>query len=146
MISEEEKLSKLGEQIVHQIEDKFKELEELADLRDKGRLMGLGTASKTLEMQPIYDRVRVGHPTITATPVPVSGDSITDRINQLRIDLANTGDLAAKITGTPPPTSVDKGKSIGPLDHIGSLLDDCDTNARNVRLQLDKIYSRLAGG
>lgn len=72
-------------------------------------------------------------------------DSIAERCNRLRIELANTGDLATKITGVHSPTAPESGKHICPLDHIDCLLDECFTNARHLRAQLDRIHERLAG-
>lgn len=72
-------------------------------------------------------------------------DNIAARCDRLRIELANTADLATKITGVLSPTSPESAKAACPLDHIDGLLDECFANGRRLRAQLDRIYDRLAG-
>lgn len=86
----------------------------------------------------------VGEECCSSMPTP-QVDSIAERCDRLRMELANIGDLAAKITGVHSPTSPNAATDMSPLNRIEFLLGECDASARELRVQLDRIYHRLTG-
>lgn len=140
MVSAEEKLSELGEQAVLQEQEKYRKLAEQVSRQAEKR------AALSEVVPQIHTRMVAANYAVGRGPIPSPQDDIAAHLHRLVLDLASTNDLMAKITGTPPPTALETEMTTCVLDRVDSLLDDCDMYARNLRLQLDKIYNRLTGG
>lgn len=162
-MSVQDRLTDIGEataaEAIRREEQKIRDVMDKARRHQEQRLEDVTSEAEKRGAQAIEDlgreATRLRYPsgqTITEAaeerygsgPTPVKVDSIAERCNRLRIELANIGDLVTKITGVYTPTAPESGKPICSLDHIDCLLDECFAHARHLLAQLDRIHERLA--